>query len=134
CMVVIRAQPWTSFDVHAPGELPHNGVNDQRESMSSPLRFRNDGTFTIAQITDLHWSTGREADQRTNELTGLVLDAEQPDLVVLTGDIIDGKGCPDPAESWRQALAPIIVRGLPWSAVFGNHDDEGRLGRSELME
>src|SRR2546429_2843551 len=102
--------------------------------MPNPLRFRSDGTFTIAQITDLHWTIGGEADQRTNELTALVLDAERPDLVVLTGDIIDGKGCPDPAESWRQAVAPIVERGLPWAAGFGNHDDEGTLSRTELME
>jgi 3',5'-cyclic AMP phosphodiesterase CpdA len=97
------------------------------------LRFRADGTFTIVQLTDVHWTDGEEPDLRARALIEAVLDAEKPDLVVLTGDIVEGSAAHDPAEACRQAVAPIEARGLPWAAVFGNHDDEGPLSREQLL-
>ena len=101
--------------------------------MAGSVRFREDKTFTIVQFTDLHWQNGDPADWQTAALMAQVLDAEQPDLVVLTGDVIDGANCHDPAAAWRNAVAPIVERALPWAAVFGNHDDEGTLSRRDLM-
>ena len=104
--------------------------------MPPELRFRADGTFTIVQFTDTHVTntpaeTGPK-DEQTVALMAQVLDAEQPDLVMLTGDVIDGGRAPDPASAWRLAVSPIVARGLPWAAIFGNHDDEGRLDRVQL--
>ncbi len=101
--------------------------------MQADLRFRADGAFTIAQFTDLHVQNGEAADAQTVALMADVLDAEQPDLAVLTGDVIDGKHSRDPAAAWRYAVAPLVERGIPWAAVFGNHDDEGGMTRAELM-
>src|SRR5262245_35510295 len=101
--------------------------------MPPELRFRADGTFTIVQFTDLHFTATEPMDDQTVALMAQVLAAEQPDLVVLTGDVIDGGRCPDPAAAWRMAVSPIVAKGLPWAAVFGNHDDEGRLDRIALM-
>jgi 3',5'-cyclic AMP phosphodiesterase CpdA len=99
----------------------------------SNLRFQPDGRFTIVQLTDLHWRDGDDSDQRTRLVINSVLEAERPDLVVVTGDVIDGDTCTDPARSWRQAVAAMDQRGIPWAAVFGNHDDEGAMSRHELM-
>ncbi len=101
--------------------------------MPTSLRFRTDGTFTIAVIEDVHWHNGEAADQRSAALMAAILDAEQPDLVVINGDLIHGMDCVDPAKSWLDAMQPILERGLPWAAVFGNHDDEGALDRAALM-
>ncbi len=101
--------------------------------MDHVLRFRRDGSFTIVQLTDLHWRNGDRTDQATRRVVECVLDAERPDLVLLTGDVISGGECRDPADAWRQAVAPITSRGIPWGAVFGNHDDEGSLSRGDLM-
>ncbi len=99
-----------------------------------PLRFRADGGFTIAQLTDLHYRNGEPEDIRTLRLMGDVLDSENPDLVVLTGDIIDGGFCRDALRSITDVMRPIVDRRLPWAAVFGNHDDEGSATRGQLMQ
>ena len=101
--------------------------------MPPELRFRPDGTFTIVQFTDTHVTNTEASDEQTVALMAQVLDAEQPDLVMLTGDVIDGGRCPDPAAAWRLAVSAIVARALPWAATFGNHDDEGRLDRRALM-
>ncbi|MFN7986434.1 MAG: metallophosphoesterase family protein [Thermoanaerobaculia bacterium] len=97
------------------------------------LRFRPDGGFTIVQLTDLHWHHGDPEDLRSVELVGEVLDAEAPDLVVLTGDVVGGYDSRDPAEGLRRVVAPIEARGLPWAFAFGNHDDEGPMSRLEML-
>ncbi len=97
------------------------------------LRFRPDGSFTIVQLTDVHWHNGEPDDLRSLALIERVLDAERPDLVALTGDIVGGYDSRDPGEAYRQVVAPMEARAIPWASVFGNHDDEGTLTRLELL-
>jgi len=100
--------------------------------IDTALKFTH-GTFKIVQFTDLHYRNGEDEDVRTHGVMREILDAEHPDLVVLSGDVIDGKYCRNPLRSWADAVQPIIDRTLPWAAVFGNHDDEGSATRAELM-
>jgi hypothetical protein len=74
-------------------------------------RINENGKFKIMQAADLHLSTGTgvcrdempptpngekcEADPRTLEFVGRLLDEEKPDLVVLSGDQINGETTPD---------------------------------------
>jgi predicted MPP superfamily phosphohydrolase len=67
-----------------------------------------DGRFRIVQFTDTHFCDGSARDRRTASLLERVLVAERPDLVVLTGDVIDGARAGDPAAAWRQTAAPMI--------------------------
>lgn len=101
--------------------------------MPPTLRFRADRTFTIVQFTDTHFKNGEPGDQLTDRLMREVLAAENPDLVILTGDLIEGERCEDPTWALLRAVRPVIDRGLPWAAVWGNHDDEGELTRLDLM-
>ena len=98
------------------------------------LRCRRDGSFTIVQFTDTHFANGGEDDRKTAALMRSVLDLEQPDLVIITGDVICGQGTNDPSVSWPLAAAPMIERGLPWCTVFGNHDDECGMTRPEILQ
>ncbi|MCM3749246.1 metallophosphoesterase family protein [Paenibacillus pasadenensis] len=104
--------------------------------MSSPLKFRDDGTFKIVQFTDMHWQNEDEEDQMTKALMEQVLEAEKPDFVAFTGDIIYGLGCPDPLEALRQAVEPVVSRGIPWAGVLGNHDAERgtKANREEVLQ
>ena len=94
------------------------------------LKFNAAGKFKIVQFTDIHWRHGSENGKKILQLMESVLDAEQPDFVVLTGDIVTSK----PAEKgWEAVLEPIIKRRINWAAILGNHDDEHDLGREEII-
>lgn len=109
--------------------------------MKRNLSFRQDGSFTIVQFTDLHWMDGRAEDQLTRELMERVLEAERPDLVILTGDLIytgpmpEGDiECGNPQQAFRDAVAAVEASGVPWAFVFGNHDTEKGVSYEELMQ
>lgn len=105
------------------------------------LRTRGNGIFKIVQISDTHMGTGvgtcddaidahgellpkSAADPLTVEFVGQVLDTEKPDLVVLTGDQLH-HDITDSQSALFKVVNPIIVRSIPFAAVFGNHDSEG---------
>lgn len=74
-------------------------------------RVGDNGRFKIMQLADLHLSTGVgacrdavpdgykggkcEADPRTLDFVSRVLEDEKPDLVVLSGDQVNGETAPD---------------------------------------
>ncbi|NRF91041.1 metallophosphoesterase family protein [Paenibacillus frigoriresistens] len=103
--------------------------------MADDLRFREDGTFTIVQLTDLHIGGDKdnEEDLRTLALVSALLAAEKPDLIVYTGDLISSYGVSDSSASFRRAIAPAVESGVPWTHVLGNHDAEADVTREELM-
>ncbi|KAL9094526.1 MAG: hypothetical protein Q9165_003085 [Trypethelium subeluteriae] len=113
-------------------------------------RIRKDGKFKIMQAADLHLSTGFgtcrdtdpdgkdgnrcDADTRTLEFVGRVLDEEKPDLVVLSGDQVNGETAPDAQSAIFKFAELFIQRRIPYAAIFGNHDDEGSLPRAAQMD
>ncbi|KAH7395859.1 Metallo-dependent phosphatase-like protein [Cadophora sp. MPI-SDFR-AT-0126] len=121
-------------------EVPH----------SRPVpRINENGKFKIMQVADLHLSTGTgacrdempvghnggkcEADPRTLEFVGRLLDEEKPDLVVLSGDQINGETAPDAQSAIFKYAELFIKRKIPYATIFGNHDDEGSLPRAGQM-
>ena len=98
---------------------------------SQDLKFGEDKKFKIVQFTDVHWKADSIASEEAGERMSEVLDAEKPDLVIFTGDVIFGK----PADkSMQRALEPTIKRGVPFAVTFGNHDDELGMSRKELYD
>ncbi|GAA5994112.1 hypothetical protein JCM5350_008099 [Sporobolomyces pararoseus] len=106
------------------------------------LRFSSAGNFTILQVADLHFSVGpgecreldplREeecqrlgADVYSLEWLRVALDETKPDLVVLSGDQLNGQETSWDARSVILKWAPLLYeRRIPWTIVFGNHDEE----------
>jgi DNA repair exonuclease SbcCD nuclease subunit len=62
-----------------------------------------------------------------------LLDEEKPDLVVLSGDQVNGETAKDAQSAIFKFAKPLVDRKIPYAAIFGNHDDEGNLKREELM-
>lgn len=95
------------------------------------LKFNKDGKFKIVQFTDVHFKYGNPASAIALERINQVLDAEHPDLVVVSGDVVYAA----PADSgMRQVLEPIARRKIPFVVTFGNHDDEQGMTRQQLYD
>jgi hypothetical protein len=119
------------ISAHAEEESSANPIPDKTK-----LCYHSNGQFKIVQFTDIHWQWGDEKDTQTAKLMGEILDLERPDLVVLTGDSISGKELKTAGayeSAYSNLTRPIVERGIPWGAVFGNHDDEGCLSRKDQM-
>lgn len=95
------------------------------------LKFNADKKFKIVQFTDLHVKWQNPLSDVAFERMNQVMDTEKPDLVIFTGDIIYSK----PAlENMRNVLKTVSDRKIPFSIVFGNHDDEQGATREELLK
>jgi len=101
----------------------------------SQLQFNSDKQFKIVQFTDTHFYTTGPGSPDVIENIRAVMDAEKPDLVVLTGDIVTGSGKDWPTlESWEHLTDLFIEYQVPYAVAFGNHDDEAKVSRPELLE
>lgn len=96
------------------------------------LQFDAQGQFKIVQFTDLHLREDSKEDDKTLALMGQVLDAEKPQLVVLTGDFLASSE--QPRQMMKLCAQPMAERHTPWAVVMGNHDDEGTKDRRGLMD
>ncbi|KAG8623716.1 hypothetical protein KVT40_008692 [Elsinoe batatas] len=133
--------------------IRHGSPKSQHHAPQKP-RIRRDGKFKILQVSDLHLSTGVgacrdamdekgevrgkcEADPRTLDFVAKIRDDEKPDMVVLSGDQVNGDTAPDVQTAIYKIADLFIPHNIPYAAIFGNHDDEGprgtRLSREAQM-
>ncbi|PRP84339.1 metallophosphoesterase [Planoprotostelium fungivorum] len=137
------AHPLFSFKSHRSSG--GNVIVPRQPRPPDTLKFKDDGTFKIMQITDLHvgedqhtwW--GRFQDLLTKSTQNFLLDRELPDLAIFSGDLITAHSINNTervTHYWAKALKPVIDRGIPFASTFGNHDaDDGALNtRHRLME
>lgn len=95
------------------------------------LKFNKNGKFKIVQFTDLHYIHGNPKSIVAADRVKEVLDAEKPDLVLYTGDIIYGQ----PAEEgFRYIIGLASERKIPFAVTFGNHDNEHKLTKEQLFD
>ena len=90
------------------------------------LQVHEDGTFKICMFNDLQ--DNKTPHKKTIALMQAILDAEQPDLVVIVGDTHTDRNSFATAESVEATLLnlmkPVADRGIPFLFTFGNHDHE----------
>ncbi len=95
------------------------------------LQFNLDGTYKIAQFTDLHIDYDSETTLQTFKIIGHVLDTEEPDIAILTGDIVTA----GPVKEGWLALSEVFTdHGVKWTVTLGNHDDEGDMSREDIFD
>lgn len=98
--------------------------------ISAKLDFRADGRFKLLQFTDTHYISGDPRSERALCCVEEALDAEKPDLVIHTGDVLFGR--PD-IESALEILKPVSDRGIPFAVALGNHDSQFGSSREEVF-
>ncbi len=100
-------------------------------AQNAALKFNKAGEFKIVQFTDVHFKYGNPASDIALERIDEVLEAENPDLVVLTGDIIYAA----PADKGMlTVLERVSAHNVPFVVTFGNHDDEQGMTRAQLYD
>ena len=111
--VVTAATGATAFGMHEV--LKEHNIAEVPITLSR-LPQSLDG-FTIAQITDVHvgYTVARSFVQSIVDR----VNALQPDLIAITGDLVDGD-----LESLRDAVKPLTELSAPYGVYFvtGNHE------------
>ena len=100
------------------------------------LQFNEDGTFKIMNLADI------QDDALMLSITAEYIDAavaaEQPDLIILTGDNIAGHltaSAAKSAKAIRNVMNILEPYGIPVAIVFGNHDDDGgKMSKEDQMK
>jgi hypothetical protein len=100
-------------------------------SIAARMDYRDDGTFTLLQITDTHFILGDPRSDKCMECVKESIAEVRPDLIIHTGDILFGR--PE-MESIKEILTPISESGIPFAVALGNHDAEFGSTREEVFE
>ncbi|MCF6357990.1 MAG: metallophosphoesterase family protein [Draconibacterium sp.] len=95
------------------------------------LKFNNDGKFKIVQFTDTHIKFSTDKNLNVFDIIKGVIKIEQPDFVILTGDIITED---DPQKGYLLFDSIFTEANVPWAMVFGNHDSEHNWPREKVGE
>ncbi|MDR2753436.1 MAG: metallophosphoesterase [Oscillospiraceae bacterium] len=109
------------------GELTGTPVGTQIGRAVPPMQVDRNGDFVILQFTDTHLIDVRGKDLKTLDAIAAQVGRVGPDLVVVTGDMLDGLNTKLFADK-RASLAAIASlferRETPWAYVPGNNDGE----------
>ncbi len=84
------------------------------------LSFKN-GKFKIVQFTDIHWDNKSPNSAKTAETIQSVIKAEQPDVAILTGDVVTSA---PGVEGWKAIINIFDGAKIPYAVLMGNHDAE----------
>lgn len=90
--------------------------------------------FKILQLTDIQIGSNDELTQTLSNVNAIITKSN-PDYIVLTGDQFQSG---EISKSSQYTIITSIFNcinsyNLPWSFVFGNHDDEGMHSKYEIV-
>lgn len=107
------------------------------------IRLKEDRDIRVLQITDIHIGNGIfsvKKDRKALEDVCALIEYSNPDLIVLTGDIVypllPVTGTNDNLSALILVAKLIETYKTPWTFVFGNHDAESfaQYSKSELCD
>lgn len=98
------------------------------------LQFDENGEFKILQFADMQ--DGFPMKSITKNFMRKAIETENPDLIVLSGDNINGTAGESITYSAaiNEFMSIFEEYGIPVASVFGNHDAEGKITRAQQME
>ena len=74
----------------------------------------------------VYWAP-ENMDARCFDYIREIVSQTQPDLIIITGDIVYGE-FDDKGTSFVRFVELMESFGIPWAPVFGNHDNESQMG------
>ncbi|XP_056693143.1 probable inactive purple acid phosphatase 29 [Spinacia oleracea] len=116
--------------------MPKIATSSNNQIKEKLLRFNKNGEFKILQISDMHYANGKAtacrdvfpsefqtcSDLNTTDYLRRFIHAENPDLIVFTGDNVHSMDADNYNRSMDEVFAPAIESNIPWIAILGNHD------------
>lgn len=100
--------------------------------------------FKIMQLSDLHFGQDTGAcnlkngpclsDSRTAAFISNSIAAELPDLIVITGDMIDSKRTKHWKSAILKALAPVLHSRVPFVFTFGDLDVDSLADKPRILQ
>ena len=107
---------------------------ENQNNINKTIKFNSNGKLKILHITDTHLKLNHNFDP-TIWLVEKACELENPDIVMLTGDIVTNSDNLEDTKKMINALMNIFEkRNIPIAVTFGNHDSEqGALSREDLM-
>lgn len=94
-------------------------------------------THTSAWGPSNTWAdTGAANDLLSLTVMNETLAIEQPDFVVLNGDLISGQNAlaENATVFINMIVGPLLDRNLTWASTYGNHDSDFNLSRSAILQ
>ncbi len=95
------------------------------------LKFNEDGKFKIMIFADSQ--DDETLEETTAQLMREALAAQNPDLVVFLGDNTVADGYENQAKAIETIVTPCVEAGVPFTLVFGNHDQEQGVEKEVLL-
>ncbi len=98
------------------------------ETPNLSIRMPQGRPLRIAQFADLHFGDGKSSyhntqEERTKAYMAYVVETEQPDLIVCSGDQLMGAS----VAKVKEFIALMDSFQTPWTFVWGNHDTESKV-------
>ena len=128
----------------APAKATYMEISDSLDEISMAakslleskhtLYYNEDGSFRIMVLADMHINSSSDTTTLKETIKTLV-DKEQPNLVIFTGDNVIGASNADSLRKCLDSLVGYIEeKQIPWCHVYGNHDRERALSNEEQQE
>ena len=105
--------------------LIFSGVVFASAKTGTTLQFDENGQFKILVLADIQ--SGYPVGEALKAYIAEAIDASEPDLVVFLGDNIMGSDDKSEERYWMgydEVLTILEDKNVPFTLVFGNHDDE----------
>ncbi len=113
-------------DIDFPAE---KAVVEQALNMKVKLKCHEDGTFNVLQVSDFqdNCNANETIKDGTMQRFNAMVDAANPDLVIITGDQIWPNPLTDEKDFIRyvdKMVEKLEKEGIAWAVVYGNHDND----------
>ena len=97
------------------------------------LTYNDDGSFRVLILSDLHMNTSANATdvQEVKDRVKLLVDRENPDFIIFTGDNTINSSSEAKLRANIDAMVSYIEeKQIPWCHVYGNHDQDNALTKA----
>lgn len=134
----ICEEPFGTIKDHAYGELSDGefgkayycdcGAYITNENLVDfVVEAKSDKEFVVLQLTDPQICAWGDRDKYCHNYIREAVKKAQPDLIIVTGDIVHGRADPN-GTLLAEYIEVMESFDIPWAPVFGNHDNESLMG------